>query len=86
MPKLATGSQTVDIRVGLNVTISGSKDMTRVEKEELEVPEVVRVLIVDANDPTNVLVDDEAPYTQFSSGNTGWMYHQKAQFHEVKPE
>ena len=32
----------------------------------------VRVLIVDANDPENVLVDAEVPAREFSTGSVGY--------------
>ena len=59
-------------RVGLNVTLDGSKKMTPVEQEAALTVEKVRVLIVDADDPTNVLLDTTANAKEFSTGSIGY--------------
>ena len=59
-------------RVGLNVTLDGSKKMTAEEQDAALTVEKVRVLIVDANDPKNVLLDTIAPAREFSTGSVGY--------------
>jgi hypothetical protein len=58
--------------VGLNVIMTGSKNMTSEEQDAAMTVSAVRVLIVDANDPENVLVDETAPAKEFSTGSVGY--------------
>ena len=57
--------------VGLNVVVTGSKDLDQGEKEVLEMPAAVRVVIVDASDEGNVLVDEVVPAKLFKPGKDG---------------
>lgn len=58
--------------VGVNIILTGSKKMTPAEQEKALAVEKVRVLIVDAADPENILVDEEAPAREFSTGSVGY--------------
>ncbi len=58
--------------VGVNIILIGSKKMSAAEQEKILTVDKVRVLIVDANDPENVLVDDIAPAREFSTGSVGY--------------
>ncbi len=58
--------------VGVNVILNGSKKMSPEQQEALISVDKVRVLIVDAEDPENVLVDAEAPAREFSTGSVGY--------------
>ena len=58
--------------VGVNIILTGSKKMTPAEQEKMLNVEKVRVLIVDADDPENILVDEEAPAREFSTGSVGY--------------
>ena len=58
--------------VGLNVVLTGSKNLTEAEQDRLMTVDKVRVLIVDATDETNVLLDDIAEAKLFSTGSVGY--------------
>ncbi len=58
--------------VGLNIILTGSKKMSPEQQESLMEVSKVKVLIVDAEDPDNVLVDAEAPAREFSTGSVGY--------------
>jgi hypothetical protein len=61
--------------VGLNVVLTGSKNMTEAEQDRLMTVEKVRVLIVDATDETNVLLDEKAEAKLFSTGSVGYGFN-----------
>ena len=67
----ATGTQ-ARFSVGVNVILTGSKKLSSEQQEELLTVDKVRVLIVDANDAENVLVDAEVPAREFSTGSVGY--------------
>jgi hypothetical protein len=58
--------------VGVNIILVGSKKMTAAQQEKALSVDKVRILIVDAADPENVLVDEEAPAREFSTGSVGY--------------
>jgi hypothetical protein len=58
--------------VGLNIILTGSKKMTPEEQERLITVPKVRILIVDADGPENVLVDTVLPAKEFSTGSVGY--------------
>ncbi len=58
--------------VGINIILTGSKKLSAEQQEKLLTVDKVRVLIVDADDPENVLVDAEAPAREFSTGSVGY--------------
>jgi hypothetical protein len=58
--------------IGLNVVLTGSKNLTEAEQDRLMTVDKVRVLIVDATDETNVLLDDVAEAKLFSTGSVGY--------------
>jgi hypothetical protein len=58
--------------VGINIILTGSKKLSPEQQEKLLAVDKVRVLIVDAGDPENVLVDAEAPAREFSTGSVGY--------------
>lgn len=58
--------------IGVNVILTGSKKLSQEQQEELMTVEKVRVLICDANDPENVLLDEIAPAREFSTGSVGY--------------
>jgi hypothetical protein len=58
--------------VGVNVILVGSKKMTTAQQEKALSVDKVRILIVDAADPENVLVDEEASAREFSTGSVGY--------------
>ena len=58
--------------VGVNVILVGSKKMTAAEQEKALAVDKVRILIVDADDSENVLVDEEVPAREFSTGSVGY--------------
>lgn len=58
--------------VGLNIVLTGSKKMDDAEQDRLMAVDTVRVLIVDANDETNVLIDERAEAKLFSTGSVGY--------------
>jgi hypothetical protein len=66
------GAPQAQFSVGLNVILVGSKKLTPEEQEALLSVERVRVLITDADDPDNVLVDAEASAREFSTGSIGY--------------
>lgn len=58
--------------VGVNVILVGSKKMTAAQQEKALSVDKVRILIVDVDDPENILVDEEAPAREFSTGSVGY--------------
>ena len=58
--------------IGLNVILTGSKKMTPDQQEELMSVGSVRVLIVDAEDEDNVLIDEVVEAREFSTGSVGY--------------
>jgi hypothetical protein len=58
--------------VGLNIVLTGSKTMTEAEQDRLMTVDKVRVLVVDATDDSNVLLDDVAEAKLFSTGSVGY--------------
>jgi len=58
--------------VGVNIILAGSKAMTPEQQEKALTVAKVRVLIVDADNPKNVLVDETAPAREFSTGSVGY--------------
>jgi len=58
--------------VGLNIILTGSKKMSDAEQDRLMAVDTVRVLIVDANDETHVLIDERAEARLFSTGSVGY--------------
>lgn len=58
--------------VGINVVLTGSKKLSPEQQEALMTVEKVRIVIADANDPENVLVDAETPAREFSTGSVGY--------------
>ena len=58
--------------VGVNVILVGSKKMTATQQEKALAVDKVRILIVDAADPDNVLVDEAVPAREFSTGSVGY--------------
>jgi len=71
------GATEASFSVGLNVVLTGSKKMTTQEQEAAMQVEQVRVLIVDAADESNVLLDTVAPAREFSSGSVGYGVHER---------
>ncbi len=67
-----TGPTKPQFSVGVNVILVGSKKMTAAQQEKALTVDKVRVLIVDADDPENVLVDEVAPAREFSTGSVGY--------------
>ncbi|MGC9394151.1 MAG: hypothetical protein ACP5J4_04795 [Anaerolineae bacterium] len=68
----ASGPTRPQFSVGVNVILVGSKKMTVAQQEKALSVEKVRILIVDADDPENILVDEEAPAREFSTGSVGY--------------
>ncbi|MBN1875688.1 MAG: hypothetical protein JXA33_15795 [Anaerolineae bacterium] len=58
--------------VGVNIILTGSKKLNAEQQEALMTVNKVRVLIVDADDPENILVDEEALAREFSTGSVGY--------------
>jgi len=58
--------------IGLNAILTGSKKMSETEQDSLMTVEKVRILIVDASDDTNVLVDETTAAKLFSTGSVGY--------------
>ena len=58
--------------VGVNIILTGSKKLSPEQQEKLLTVDKVRVLIVDAGDPENVLVDAAASAREFSTGSVGY--------------
>jgi hypothetical protein len=68
-----TGSKQVShFSVGLNIVLTGSKNMSPQEQEQAMAVDQVHVLIVDDADPENILVDAVAPAKEFSTGSVGY--------------
>ena len=63
--------------VGLNVVLSGSKTMTAEQQEAAMPVAKVRVLIVDASNPKNVLLDTTAEAREFGTGSVGYGVQEK---------
>lgn len=63
--------------VGLNVIMTGSKEMTHEQQDALMTVGKVRVLIVAADDPKNVLFDGQADAREFSTGSVGYSVQEK---------
>jgi hypothetical protein len=66
------GASTAQFSVGVNVVLVGSKKLSSEEQEALLAVDRVRILIADANDPENILVDTEVPAREFSTGSVGY--------------
>ncbi len=66
------GAGKASFSVGLNIILTGSKKLSPQQQERLLTVGKVRVLIVDASDAENVLVDAEAPAREFSTGSVGY--------------
>ena len=66
------GAGKASFSVGLNVILTGSKKLSPQQQEKLLTVDKVRVLIVDASDLENVLVDAEASAREFSTGSVGY--------------
>ena len=66
------GAGKASFSVGLNIILTGSKKLSPQQQERLLTVGKVRVLIVDASDPENVLVDAEALAREFSTGSVGY--------------
>jgi hypothetical protein len=67
-----TGPTKAQFSVGVNVVLVGSKTMSSAEQEKALAVDKVRILIVDAADPENVLVDEQVPAREFSTGSVGY--------------
>lgn len=63
--------------VGLNIILTGSKQLTVEQQDELLKVDSVRVLIVDAKNPDSVLVDEEAYAKLFNTGSVGYGVHRR---------
>jgi hypothetical protein len=63
---------TAEFTIGINVILVGSKKLSPEEQEALLPVERVRILIADATDPENVLLDTEVPAREFSTGSVGY--------------
>lgn len=70
--KRDTNPATAKFTVGLNIILTGSKKMSEAQQDRLMMVDKVRVLIVDAVDPTHVLVDETAAAKLFSTGSVGY--------------
>jgi len=81
MAKLNRGGTipTANYSIGLNVVVAGSKKMgADVQDQVMEnEPDAVRVLIVDANDSSKVLVDVIRPAEVFATGSIGYKFHSR---------
>ncbi len=58
--------------VNCNVILSGSKRMTPEEQEDGMMVDAVRLLIVDVDDPNNILVDEVLPAKEFKTKSVGY--------------
>jgi hypothetical protein len=58
--------------VNLNIVLKDSKKMTPAQQEALLKVAQVRVLIVDAGNPDNVLVEETVEAREFSTGSVGY--------------
>lgn len=70
--KEEAGVEKAKFTVGVNIVLTGSKKLTKEQQEALLTVEKVHVLIVDAANPENVLVDDTAPAREFTTGSVGY--------------
>lgn len=61
--------------IGLNVVLSGSKNMTDEQINEALPTSAVRVTIVSRGNPGLVLVDEVVAVREFTSGNVGFGLH-----------
>jgi hypothetical protein len=66
------GASTAQFSVGVNVVLVGSKKLSPEEQEALLSVDRVRILIADASDPENILVDAEVSAREFSTGSVGY--------------
>lgn len=66
-----------EFSIGCNITLKGSKQMTHEQQAALMLVEAVRITIVDANDPDNVLFDKEVPAIEFRTGSVGFKAHER---------
>lgn len=66
------GPTKAQFSVGVNVVLVGSKKMSSAEQERALAVDKVRVLIVAADDPENILVDEAVPAREFSTGSVGY--------------
>ena len=58
--------------VTVNVVLTGSKRMDPAQQEALMNVDTVRILIVDASDESNVLLDAQAEAREFKTGSVGY--------------
>jgi hypothetical protein len=65
----ATGAQ---FSVTLNVVLKGSKQMAPEQQEAMMPVGQAHVVIADADDPANVLVDEVVPAREFGTGSVGY--------------
>jgi hypothetical protein len=75
MPKLEKVTVGKSLRVGMNAVISGSKKLSRAEKEALEVPDSVRVIVLLGDSDLEVegaILDMVVPFGEFSTGSVGY--------------
>ena len=70
--KEETAAAKARFSVGVNIILTGSKKLPPEQQEKLLTVSKVRVLIVDADDPGNVLVDTTALAREFSTGSVGY--------------
>ena len=63
--------------VTMNIVLTGSKRMTPEQQEALMDVDAVRVLICDAGDNDNVLLDTIADAREFSTGSVGYGLSQR---------
>jgi hypothetical protein len=67
-----TGPAKPQFSVGVNIVLIGSKKMTAAEQDKALSVSKVRILVVDVEDSENVLVDEEVPAREFSTGSVGY--------------
>jgi hypothetical protein len=58
--------------INVNVILTGSKRMDPAQQEALMNVDTVRILIVDASDDSNVLLDAQAEAMEFKTGSVGY--------------
>lgn len=58
--------------INVNVVLTGSKRMDPAQQEALINVDAVRILIVDASDESNVLLDTQAEAMEFKTGSVGY--------------
>lgn len=58
--------------INVNVVLTGSKRMDPAQQEALMDVDTVRILIVDASDESNVLLDTQAEAMEFKTGSVGY--------------